>query len=225
MLVGAWPMARTIVWSHPLARGQVRIGSLPLPGTPLRAPCLSLVSQPGTPSRREQGREACRAHQRPRVSGASQVRRWQGRDGPGGAGVRSIAGVPCRSNRKESHDCKRLRCVAGGHRFKDFRAQDQARPQAGSPRVAHPKGLRDGQPTPPTPRASRSPVAHTQIAHASRTTLIATAHATAHGHAGRRAPEGRSEPRNGEVERRRSRRHRKAAPSKVKGRPGVPLAV
>jgi len=30
-----------------------------------------------------------------------------------------------------------------------------------SQRPAHPKGLRDGQPTPPTPRASRSPVALT----------------------------------------------------------------
>jgi hypothetical protein len=36
-------------------------------------------------------------------------------------------------------------------------------------------------------RAIRVPFTLTQIAHASRTTLVATAHATAHGHAGRRA--------------------------------------
>ena len=51
------------------------------------------------------------------------------------------------------------------------------------PLTLTPQGLRDGQPTPPYPRFA--PLA--QIAHASRTTLVATAHATAHAHAGRPA--------------------------------------
>ena len=50
-----------------------------------------------------------------------------------------------------------------------------------------PLGLRDGQATLPTPRASRSPVALTRVAHASRFPLVAHATATAHAHTGRAA--------------------------------------
>jgi hypothetical protein len=46
------------------------------------------------------------------------------------------------------------------------------------PRAAHPWGLRDGQPTLPHP----SRFALARRAHANRTTLVATAHATAHAH-------------------------------------------
>ena len=48
-----------------------------------------------------------------------------------------------------------------------------------------PGGLRDGQPTLPTPRAARSPVA--PAAHAARGPLVAHAYPTAHAHGGRPA--------------------------------------